>query len=252
MTPSKLLISEPPLIVLPTLALTYGIEKALVIQQIYWLINNGNENVVELSGVKHVRIDYAKWIDKYFRFWKVPTLRHHIAELEAIGVVTKYLFSSGRNGTKKFIAIDHSKLLLTSKEKMVDYIDMAFTRITEESELVRQIKKKVNNREWQDACLLFAKYFPNSRFNSEWIGRNGTNILEFISALKGRESIIQSAVDLAKASASDNPMFTVRHPRMLAKYLDNAANANARQNDRNVKSVIIGDDGKIQGNVVKI
>ena len=237
---------------MPTLALAYGIEKAIIIQQIHWLINNGSENVVELSGVKHVRIDYAKWIERYFRFWKVPTLRYHIAELEAIGVVTKYLFSSGRNGTKKFVAIDHGKLLSTSKDKMTDYIDMAFARVTEESELTRQIKKKVGNREWQDACLLFAKYFPNSRFNSEWIGRNGSNILEFISALKGRENIIQKAVDLANASASDSPMFTVRHPRMLAKYLDNAANANARQNDKNVKSVTIGDDGEVKGNVIKI
>ena len=73
---SQLLINEPPLQVLPTLARKIGLNEAIVLQQIhYWLSPQLNKNLFE--GRYWVRNTYGQ-----FSFWGEKTIRRTIMNLE--------------------------------------------------------------------------------------------------------------------------------------------------------------------------
>ncbi len=82
---SNALIDERPILLLPTLVKAFGFEKAALIQQVHWLLNQPKSGV-EVDGVKHVYGTYEEWCEDYFRFWQPRTLRHHITSLERQGI----------------------------------------------------------------------------------------------------------------------------------------------------------------------
>lgn len=74
----RLLISEPPLQVLPSLATKIGLNEAIVLQQFhYWLQHSNNLK----DGHKWVYNSYAGWL-KQFPFWGRNTLIRAISNLE--------------------------------------------------------------------------------------------------------------------------------------------------------------------------
>lgn len=104
---SRLLIDEPPLQVLPSLAVTVGLNEAIFIQQVhYWL---------QIS--KHVH-DGRRWIYNTYDgwqvqmpFWSARTIRRIVGDLEARGVI---LSTSEYNQTRidktKWYTIDYDAL----------------------------------------------------------------------------------------------------------------------------------------------
>jgi len=84
--PTKLLINEPPLQALPSLAVKIGLNEALMLQQIhYWIINPLNTNLHE-SKVWITRT-YTQW-QKEFPFWCTKTIGFTILRLERMGLLT--------------------------------------------------------------------------------------------------------------------------------------------------------------------
>lgn len=81
---NKLLINEPPLQVLPTLAKRIGLNEALFIQQLhYWL---GNPKMGrEFEGRRWIRNTVAEWHKDNFPFWSERTIMRLIASLEDSG-----------------------------------------------------------------------------------------------------------------------------------------------------------------------
>ena len=77
---SPLLINEPPLQVLPTLAVKIGLNEAIILQQVhYWLNPKLNANLFE--GRYWVRNTYEQW-QQQFPFWGERTIRRAIGNLE--------------------------------------------------------------------------------------------------------------------------------------------------------------------------
>ena len=75
---SKLLIAEPPLLVLPSLAVLVGLNEAIFLQQLhYWLIQSGKER----DGRRWIYNTYDEW-QKQLPFWSVRTIRRIVGELE--------------------------------------------------------------------------------------------------------------------------------------------------------------------------
>lgn len=75
----QLLINEPPLQVLPSLAVRIGLNKAIVIQQMhYWLIRS--EHVHE--NKRWIYNSITEWLEQ-FPFWSRSTLTRIIDDLEA-------------------------------------------------------------------------------------------------------------------------------------------------------------------------
>lgn len=84
-----LLINEPPLLVLPTLAKLIGLNESIVFQQVhYWLRKTSHE----YDGAKWFYKTYEEWHEE-FPFWSVATVRRTITSLEKQGLListTKY------------------------------------------------------------------------------------------------------------------------------------------------------------------
>lgn len=103
----RLLIDERPLTVLPSLVKTVGMERAVILQQIHWLLQSPN-NGFEHDGARWVWGSYEEWCADYFPFWEADTLRKHIVKLEKDG----YVISAQIRGfdRRKAYRIDRTKV----------------------------------------------------------------------------------------------------------------------------------------------
>lgn len=82
--PSRLLIEQPPLQVLPDLAVRLGLNEAIVVQQLhYWLITSPHL----IDGRPWVYNTLEAWRETNFPFWSVRTLRRIFASLEEQGLI---------------------------------------------------------------------------------------------------------------------------------------------------------------------
>lgn len=104
---SKLLIDERPLTVLPSLVKAVGMERAVILQQIHWLLQ-GPSNGFEHDGERWVWGSYPDWCEDYFTFWEADTLRKHLVKLEKDGYVVSVQIK-GFDRTKAY-RIDRKKI----------------------------------------------------------------------------------------------------------------------------------------------
>lgn len=107
---SKLLIDEPPLQVLPSLAIRIGLCEAMIVQQIhYWLqrtrpLEDGNCWVY--NTVK-------EW-QKQFPFWSENTIFRHLQSLRESGILIAEQRSANSFDKTLYYRIDYEKLGITS------------------------------------------------------------------------------------------------------------------------------------------
>lgn len=110
-----LLISEPPLQLLPALACLIGLNDAIFLQQLhYWL--------PKATTAKDGRVWVYNTIDdwqKQMPFWSSATLRRIVASLEARGLITKRYMSADPRNRTTYYSIDYEELgaLLRSSEQ---------------------------------------------------------------------------------------------------------------------------------------
>lgn len=78
---SSLLLREPPLQVLPSLAVAIGLNEAIALQQVYYLQSNPNNGRQLADGERYVFNTYAEWRE-YFPFWSEHTVKRVFIELE--------------------------------------------------------------------------------------------------------------------------------------------------------------------------
>lgn len=77
MSASKLLINEPPLQVLPGLAVRIGLNEAMIAQQLHWWLLTGGH---ERDGRRWVYNTHKDWQEK-FPFWSISTIRRALDNL---------------------------------------------------------------------------------------------------------------------------------------------------------------------------
>jgi len=82
---SQLLINEPPLQVLPTLAKELGLNEAIVLQQIHYWLNLQFSRCL-FNDQYWVRYTSKQW-ERQFSFWDKKTLRRTLKNLENLEVV---------------------------------------------------------------------------------------------------------------------------------------------------------------------
>lgn len=82
---SQLLINEPPLQVLPTLAKELGLNEAIVLQQIHYWLNLQFSRCL-FGGHYWVRYTSKQW-ERQFSFWDKKTLRRTLKNLERLEVI---------------------------------------------------------------------------------------------------------------------------------------------------------------------
>ena len=106
----KLLINEPPVQVIPSLAKAIGLNEAIVLQQLhYWLENKKNPGRM-VDGEKWVYNTYEEWHEN-FPFWGVSTIKRIFTALEERGLIITRQFDKGKYDRTKFYRIDYAAFL---------------------------------------------------------------------------------------------------------------------------------------------
>jgi len=98
--PSKLLIDESPLQVLPSLALAIGLNEAIFTQQLHYLLRE-RPSWTDDDGCAWVEKTYAEWRRDVFPFWSERTIQRTALAVERRGLVV-----AGQRGADQ---LDHGK-----------------------------------------------------------------------------------------------------------------------------------------------
>nr|DAX72393.1 MAG TPA: hypothetical protein [Caudoviricetes sp.] len=103
---SRLLINEPPLQVLPSLAKEIGLNEAIMLQQMhYWLLKSSNE----FKGVKWFYKTLEEWQTE-FPFWSVMTIRRTLGSLEKQKIIKIGNFNKKKFDKTKWYTIDYQRV----------------------------------------------------------------------------------------------------------------------------------------------
>src|ERR1041385_202513 len=103
---SKLLIDEPPLHLLPTLAALIGLNEAIVIQRLHYRLQLLGESG---EGRKWVRDCYEDWRHQ-FPFWSASTIKRAFISLEKKGLITSRQFEKNERPMRKWYSINYTAL----------------------------------------------------------------------------------------------------------------------------------------------
>lgn len=110
---SKLLINEPPLQVLPSLAVLIGLNEAIFIQQIhYWLIASNNEE----EGRKWVYNSIDSW-QRQFPFWSESTIKRIIQDLKNKEILIVGKFNKLKLDRTNWYSINYENLEILLKNE---------------------------------------------------------------------------------------------------------------------------------------
>lgn len=104
----NLLINEPPLQVLPSLAVKIGLNEAIFLQQLHYrLLISTNVK----DGCKWIYKTYAEWKNEEFPFWSTDTIKRTIKKLETDGyIISTSDFNKLKMDKTKWYRINYSKL----------------------------------------------------------------------------------------------------------------------------------------------
>lgn len=77
-----LLLDESPLQVLPTLACAIGLEEAIILQQLNYLLRDESVSGKIIDGERWIFNTYEDWQKKYFKFWTIDKIKKAFISLE--------------------------------------------------------------------------------------------------------------------------------------------------------------------------
>lgn len=108
---SNVLIPENPLLVQPTLANLFGVNAAIILQQMYYWINRSSKYHRDINGVERQWI-YNKYKDwqKQFTWLSESAIKKNIRKLEKEGVVIPGNFNDRYVDRTKWYALDIDRL----------------------------------------------------------------------------------------------------------------------------------------------
>lgn len=110
---SHLLINEPPLQVLPSLATAIGLNEAIVLQQIHYWLSLAKGGVV-VNGRKWIYNSLEEWKSGSFPFWSIKTIARTIKTLVKNGLVLRAHHSNQAMDRTWYYTIDYDALNRTS------------------------------------------------------------------------------------------------------------------------------------------
>ena len=105
---NRLIIEEPPLQVLPTLAAKIGLNEAIALQQLYYLLRDPRfgKRIAEQQWIFNT---YEQWQATYFPFWSVATIKRVFTNL-ATAKLIECCQPEGRLSRRKYYRINRERL----------------------------------------------------------------------------------------------------------------------------------------------
>lgn len=102
---SKLLLDEPPLVILPTLANRIGLNEAIILQQIHYWIKRSDKLY---DGKKWTYNTYEDWV-KQFPFWSISTVRRALSSLEKQELIITGNYNKMKADKTKWYTVNYEK-----------------------------------------------------------------------------------------------------------------------------------------------
>ena len=118
-----LLFDDRPLILLPMLATAIGVNEALVLHQVHFLLKLQAGGRI-IDGEKWIWNSYEEWRREHFPFFSIRTLRRAIESLEK----SRLLMScqpDGRKSRRKYYRIDYAALAADPRCGQIGQLNMA-------------------------------------------------------------------------------------------------------------------------------
>jgi hypothetical protein len=112
---SKLLINEPPLQFLPSLAAKVGDRQAICLQQLHFMLNIPGAAIERADDKgrmrRWIKATYAQWARDHFRnCWPADSIRKYFGELRISGYVLAAQFDIETGDATSYLSIDYDKL----------------------------------------------------------------------------------------------------------------------------------------------
>lgn len=101
---SSLLLDDRPLQVLPKLAIRIGLNEAIVLQQLHWLLQ-GPTNGRKIAEHKWIFNTVDEWRAQYFQFWSNRTIKTIFANLSRMGLI-ETCQPEGRLSRRKYYRVN--------------------------------------------------------------------------------------------------------------------------------------------------
>lgn len=103
---SKLILDEYPLVIIPSLAVEYGLNEAIIIQQLHYWIQKSSK---EKDGRKWVYNTYENWQEQ-FPFWSLSTIKRTIKKLEKENIVITANYNKMTIDNTKWYTLNYGEL----------------------------------------------------------------------------------------------------------------------------------------------
>lgn len=110
---SNLLINEPPLQVLPSLAEKIGLNEAIVLQQLHYWLRHARKNY---AGKKWIYKTYDQWREQDFKFWSDKTVRNIFKSLKKKNLVLVKKLADNKQNQVNYYTINYQELNRLSSE----------------------------------------------------------------------------------------------------------------------------------------
>lgn len=200
MNKSHLLINEPALQVLPTLAKLIGLEEAIILQQLHYWLNNPKVQGREEDGQKWIFNTYQEWHEN-FPFWTADKIQRIFLNLEKAGLVISARLDAKKHDQTKFYRLNYDALctfddaiLPPSNTAELHVLNKVLTETTTEttskSERYSATAKKLEN-------LTGALKGTDAPLISAWVEKH-------------EDKWIDSAIDIAKAKGARSSAYVDR------------------------------------------
>jgi DNA-binding PadR family transcriptional regulator len=200
------LIEDYPLMVLPKLAVSIGLENAIVIQQLYWLLKNPDNGKI-VDGERWIFNTIAQWTENYFPFWSETTVKRIFRFLEKMGLVVSCQ-PEGKMSRRKYYRLSRAgvnllksgKILKPKRRSRWDQVDpfmgssrsLPITETTDRDYSLKQTTEqdsaaslsipaewKPTSKEEQLAALAVPADFPSQREFDEFVEEECENIYTY-------------------------------------------------------------------------
>lgn len=210
----KLLIDESPLIVLPSLAERIGLDEAIVLQQVHYLVGMSTKvenSQVYKDGYYWVFNSIDQWQSKYFRWWAVPTVKRIFQSLTESHLLIASAFGGGKSHKRLWYRVNHYLVDELAKLPASDFLLSRNDRIkmiksirSYQNESIGLDQNDLMNREVWDQNDLPTIY-KNSEIKKEFQEKEGATLalVELISIKSNSEL---NAPLITNQQSSDKPI----------------------------------------------
>lgn len=112
--------------VLRGLAVAVGLNEAIVLQQVFWLLQD-TRNGAEHDGHRWLYNTYEEWRENFFPFWSERTLRRVFDQLETMNLLVSCQ-PEGRSSRRKWYRINQGMLQQLTEERIPEAANLATSK----------------------------------------------------------------------------------------------------------------------------